>query len=101
MFEMEEIVLATLKFHLAAPTIKTFLRRYLKAASATSEVTSLANVCNFYFRISNIISSSGELTLQEYSFTKYLPSMVAISAVCLASHSLGFPNWVVKLITFI
>jgi len=80
MFEMEETVLATLKFHLCAPTIKTFLRRYLKAASASSEVTSLANLLC-------------ELTLQDYTFTKYLSSMIALSAVCLSLHSFGFPCW--------
>eukprot|EP01114_Cavostelium_apophysatum_P022187 TRINITY_DN7948_c0_g1_i1.p1 TRINITY_DN7948_c0_g1~~TRINITY_DN7948_c0_g1_i1.p1 ORF type:complete len:430 (+),score=115.84 TRINITY_DN7948_c0_g1_i1:234-1523(+) len=80
MFEMEEIVLNVLKFSLSAPTIKTFLRRFLKAAGASSEVTSLANfLC--------------ELTLQEFTFTKYLPSMVASCAVALALHSFNLPSW--------
>lgn len=44
MFEMEELVLNVLKFSLCAPTIKTFLRRYLKAANADTTIAMLANV---------------------------------------------------------
>jgi len=31
--------------------------------------------------------------LQEYSFIKYVPSVLALSAVCLSLHTFGFPCW--------
>eukprot|EP01116_Phalansterium_solitarium_P006323 TRINITY_DN18628_c0_g1_i1.p1 TRINITY_DN18628_c0_g1~~TRINITY_DN18628_c0_g1_i1.p1 ORF type:complete len:393 (+),score=138.95 TRINITY_DN18628_c0_g1_i1:166-1344(+) len=79
-FELETLVLGVLKFNLAAPTVKTFLRRYVKAAGSNAVVAQLANyLC--------------ELSLHEYSFIKYEPSMTAAAAVSLALHTLGQPAW--------
>jgi cyclin A len=81
-FSMESNVLDTLEFCLTGATIKNFLRRFLKAAGgADVSVTMFANyLC--------------ELSLHEYCFTRYLPSVVAASAVCLALHTLHkTPCW--------
>lgn len=81
-FCMESNVLDTLEFCLTGATTKNFLRRFLKAAGgADVNVTMFANyLC--------------ELSLHEYCFTKYLPSVVAASAVCLALHTLNkTPCW--------
>jgi cyclin A len=78
-FMMESNVLDVLEFCLTVATAKNFLRRYLKAAAADPTVTMLATyLC--------------ELSLHEYSFVKYLPSLVAASSVCLALHTLGNTN---------
>lgn len=82
-FCMESNVLDTLEFCLTGATTKNFLRRYLKAAGSGSD----ANVQMF----ANYLC---ELSLHEYCFTKYLPSIVAASAVCLALYTLNkTPCW--------
>lgn len=82
-FCMESSLLDTLEFCLTGATTKNFLRRFLKAAGAGADatVTMFANyLC--------------ELSLHEYCFTKYLPSVVAAAAVCLSLHTLNkFPCW--------
>lgn len=47
---MEANILTTLKFQLAVPTIKTFLKRYLKAAEADDITMDLANVYLKYIK---------------------------------------------------
>ncbi|XP_074280486.1 cyclin-A2-2-like isoform X1 [Silene latifolia] len=73
---MERKVLNFLCFQLCVPTAKTFLRRYILAAQATYKVPSadLEFLANYL----------AELTLVEYSFLKFLPSLIAASAVFLA-----------------
>ncbi|XP_074331976.1 cyclin-A2-4 isoform X1 [Apium graveolens] len=77
---MESKVLKDLRFRLSAPTIKTFLRRFLRAAQASYKSPSL----ELEF-LSNYLA---ELTLVDNSFLKYIPSTVAASAVFLAKWTL-------------
>ncbi|KAJ0267319.1 Cyclin [Hirschfeldia incana] len=80
--EMESQVLKHFSFQIYAPTSKTFLRRFLRAAHASDlqkpsvEMEYLAN----YFI---------ELTLIDYEFLKFLPSVIAASAVFLAKWTLN------------
>ncbi|KAJ7553456.1 hypothetical protein O6H91_06G098800 [Diphasiastrum complanatum] len=74
--DMERRVLSHLHFELTTPTTKTFLRRFVRAAQTAYKVTSL--------QLEFLGNYLAELTLVEYSFLQYLPSMVAASAVFLA-----------------
>lgn len=77
---MEHLILKVLSFDLAAPTINSFLPRFIKAAQANAKTEHLTQYL-------------AELTLQEYDFIKYVPSMIAASAVCLANHTLNNEGW--------
>lgn len=77
---MEHLILKVLSFDLAAPTINSFLPRFIKAAQSNSKTEHLTQYL-------------AELTLQEYDFIKYAPSMIAASAVCLANHTLNNEEW--------
>ncbi|XP_043723690.1 cyclin-A2-1-like isoform X2 [Telopea speciosissima] len=78
--EMEVQVLNYLGFQLSAPTAKTFLRRFLRAAQASYKVPSL--------ELEFLANYLAELTLIDYTFLKFLPSLVAASAVFLARWTL-------------
>ncbi|XP_061372191.1 cyclin-A1-4-like [Gastrolobium bilobum] len=78
--QMESAVLNYLKFEMTAPTIKCFLRRYIRAAQDVNEVPSLQLEC-----LTNYIA---ELSLLEYSMLCYAPSLIAASAVFLAKFIL-------------
>lgn len=77
---MERTVLKELKFELTTPTTKSFLRRFLRAASVSCEAPAL--VLGF---LGNYLS---ELTLLEYGFLGYIPSIVAASVVYLSKLTL-------------
>ncbi|XP_071950144.1 G2/mitotic-specific cyclin-A-like [Antedon mediterranea] len=78
---MEHLILKVLSFDLALPTISSFLDRYLKASKADKKTEHLAKYL-------------AELTLQQYDpYIKYLPSMIAASAVCLANHTMEKSAW--------
>ncbi|XWS27164.1 hypothetical protein CRYUN_Cryun26dG0091600 [Craigia yunnanensis] len=79
--KMESKVLNFLYFQLSVPTTKTFLRRFIQAAQATYKVpcTELEFLANYL----------AELTLLEYNFLKFLPSLTAASAVFLARWTLN------------
>ncbi|CAN6329153.1 unnamed protein product [Urochloa humidicola] len=79
--EMERKVLNDLGFHLSVPTTKTFLRRFLRAAQASciAPLSTLGNLANYL----------AELTLIDYGFLKFLPSVVAASSVFLARWTLN------------
>nr|DAD44785.1 TPA_asm: hypothetical protein HUJ06_003015 [Nelumbo nucifera] len=79
--KMESQVLNYLGFQLSTPTIKTFLRRFLRAAQASYKVPSL--------ELEFLANYLAELTLVEYAFLKFLPSLIAASAVFLARWTLG------------
>lgn len=79
--EMERSILRELKFELTTPTTKTFLRRFIRAAQASCKA--FPNLVLEF--LGNFLA---ELTLAEYSFLGYLPSMVAASAVFLAKLTL-------------
>ena len=71
------------------PTTKTFLRRYLRAAFGDDPKhdTKLEFLACFL----------AELTLVEYAFLRYLPSLVASSAIFLANFTLGRAPWTTTL----
>ncbi|KAK8595736.1 hypothetical protein V6N12_064247 [Hibiscus sabdariffa] len=79
--KMESKVLNFLYFHLSVPTTKTFLRRFIQAAQATYKVPCI--------ELEFLANYLAELSLVEYSFLKFLPSLVAASAVFLARWTLN------------
>lgn len=79
--KMETVILASLEFSLTAATAKVFLRRFLKAADADLTLAFLASyLC--------------EITLLDYNFLQYLPSVVAAASVFLALLTLSRSPWV-------
>ena len=81
---MERDLLRLLEFDLTQPNTKTFLRRYIKAASAE---ISLDVVFEF------LVSYLAELTLMDYSLLKFLPSQIAASCIVLGLFLLDKPTW--------
>jgi cyclin A len=82
-FCMESSLLDTLEFCLTGATTKNFLRRFLKAAGAGADVT-----------VTMFANYLCELSLHDYSFVKYLPSVVAAASVVLSLHTLSkTPSW--------
>ncbi|KAK7351412.1 hypothetical protein VNO77_10854 [Canavalia gladiata] len=79
--KMESEVLNFLHFQLSVPTIKTFLRRFIQAAQSSYKVPSV--------ELEFLANYLAELTLVEYSFFQFLPSLVAASAVFLARWTLN------------
>nr|AFK37644.1 unknown [Lotus japonicus] len=78
--KMETEVLKSSAYQLFAPTTKTFLRRFLRAAQASSKNPSL--------ELEYLANYLAELTLMNYGFLNFLPSMIAASAVFLARWTL-------------
>ncbi|XP_065868768.1 cyclin-A2-4 [Euphorbia lathyris] len=74
--KMECIVLKDLGFQVFAPTAKSFLRRFLRAAQASYKSPS--------YELEYLADYLAELTLVDYSFLSILPSVIAASAVFLA-----------------
>ncbi|KAI3728195.1 hypothetical protein L6452_16827 [Arctium lappa] len=74
--EMEHEILDLLSFQLSVPTTRKFLRRFLLAAQSSYK----APVIELEF-LANYLA---ELTLIDYSFLKFLPSLIAASAIFLA-----------------
>ncbi|WCJ40653.1 Cyclin A2 4 [Euphorbia peplus] len=74
--KMESIVLKHFGFHIFAPTAKSFLRRFLRAAQASYKSPS--------YEVEYLADYLAELTLVDYSFLSILPSVIAASAVFLA-----------------
>ncbi|KAL5574638.1 hypothetical protein UlMin_016337 [Ulmus minor] len=81
---MEIQVLKHFDFQLFAPTAKTFLRRYLRAAQASYKIPSL--------ELEYLANYLAELTLLEYGFLNFLPSIIAASAVFLSRWTLDQSN---------
>ncbi|CAN6854127.1 unnamed protein product [Brassica oleracea] len=77
---METQVLNFLHFRLSVPTTKTFLRRFIQAAKASDQV--------LHTEMESLADYLAELTLVEYSFLRFLPSLIAASAVFLARWTL-------------
>ncbi|XP_044495929.1 cyclin-A2-4 [Mangifera indica] len=78
--KMEIRVLKHVGFQLFAPTAKTFLRRFLRAAQASYKSPSL--------ELEYLANFLAELTLVDYDFLNFLPSVIAASAVFLARWTL-------------
>ncbi|XP_038900184.1 cyclin-A2-4-like [Benincasa hispida] len=77
---MEGQILKHMGFQLSAPTAKSFLRRYVRAAQTTYKTPSLELEC-----LANYLA---ELTLVDYGFLNFLPSVIAASAVFLSKWTL-------------
>ncbi|XP_044485484.1 cyclin-A2-4-like isoform X2 [Mangifera indica] len=78
--KMEIHVLKHVGFQLSAPTAKTFIRRFLRAAQASYKSPSL--------ELEYLANFLAELTLVDYGFLNFLPSIIAASAVFLARWTL-------------
>ncbi|KAJ9190108.1 hypothetical protein P3X46_001339 [Hevea brasiliensis] len=78
--KMESLVLKYFGFQIFAPTAKTFLRRFLRAAQASIESPS--------YELEYLADYLAELTLIDYNFLNFLPSVIAASAVFLARWTL-------------
>ncbi|KAI5083984.1 hypothetical protein GOP47_0000153 [Adiantum capillus-veneris] len=79
--EMEKQMLNKLKFNLTVPTSYIFLVRFLKAASADTQLETVA----FFLT---------ELCLTEYGMMRYCPSLLAAAAVYTAQQTLKWtPSW--------
>ncbi|KAG4129494.1 hypothetical protein ERO13_D09G084200v2 [Gossypium hirsutum] len=78
--KMETKVLKYFGFQIFAPTAKTFLRRFLRAAQASYKSPSI--------EMEYLANYLAELTLIDYEFLNFVPSIVAASAVFLARWTL-------------
>jgi G2/mitotic-specific cyclin-B, other len=85
--EMETDIANTLQYNITVPTVHSFLCRFLKAAHADRTMVQLA--CFL-----------AERTLQEYSMCKFLPSIIAASAVLVARKSLRRHPWSPTLVKY-
>ncbi|XP_010421392.1 PREDICTED: cyclin-A2-1 [Camelina sativa] len=81
---MEVQVLNFLHFRLSVPTTKTFLRRFIVAAQASDKVP--------FIEMEFLASYFAELTLVEYTFLRFQPSLIAASVVFLARWTLDQSN---------
>lgn len=81
--QMESSVLNFLKFEMTAPTVRCFLRRFVRAALGVNEALSMQLEC--------LASYISELSLLEYNMLCYAPSLVAASSIFLARFIL-FPS---------
>ena len=82
--EMEQRVLDTLDYNLTQPTVRTFLRRFLRAAVRGGEGDS---------KLESMASFLAELSLLDYGMIVFCPSQVAASAITIALYVLEQPVW--------
>ncbi|KAJ1628597.1 cyclin-like protein [Pavlovales sp. CCMP2436] len=85
--KMEGTVLGVLSFNVTAPSPYSFLKRFVKIAGWLHPDQPAVS------REEQLCSYLTELTLQEYRMLKYLPSVIAASAVCLAQKMLNNGHW--------
>ena len=85
--EMESDIVTTLHYDFTLPTIHSFLCRYLKAAHADRSMVQLA--CYL-----------AERSLQEYSMLRFLPSVIAATAVMISRKSLSRHPWSPTLVKY-
>ena len=85
--EMESEVCNALQYNLTVPTVHTFLCRYLKAAHADRTMVQMA--CYL-----------AERSLQEYSMQKFLPSVIAATAIHASRMSLRRHPWSPTLVNY-
>lgn len=78
---MESQVVKHFSFQIYTPTSKTFLRRFLRAAQASHVMPSV--------EMEFLANYLTELTLIEYECLKFLPSVIAASAVFLAKWTMN------------
>lgn len=77
---MEADVLNSLNFEMGNPTVKTFLRRFVNVAQETFKTPDLKLEFLAYYL--------SELSLLDYAFVKFLPSLVAASVIFLSRFTL-------------
>lgn len=84
LLDMEKLVLNSLKFQLSAATCVDFTSRFLFCAGINNQDTPAFMLANYF----------NELSLCDFSFSKYLPSQITAASVCLAVYSLygHFPH---------
>ena len=78
--EMESEIVNALEFQFTVPTVHSFLCRYLKAAHADRTMVQMACYLT-------------ERTMQEYTMLRFLPSVIAATAVMVARKSLNRHPW--------
>ncbi|KAF3319916.1 cyclin-A3-1-like protein [Carex littledalei] len=83
--EMERDVLAFLKYEMGNPTIVTFLQRFIKDGQEYDEFSNLD--------LEFLAHYLAELSLMDYGCIKFLPSVVAASAVFLARFTIQPTNY--------
>lgn len=81
---MESRMLLQLRFEITAPDALAFLKRFAAVARIIMTPRSKTELLAHYLL---------ELTLQEYSMLRYLPSTIAASAVYLALLTMGETPW--------
>ncbi|KAG0472388.1 hypothetical protein HPP92_016934 [Vanilla planifolia] len=82
--DMESDILKFLKFEMGNPTIKTFLRRFIKVGHENGEYPCLLlEFMGCYL---------AELSLLDYRCVQFLPSVIAASAVFLAKFTINQEN---------
>eukprot|EP01101_Sappina_pedata_P010347 TRINITY_DN649_c0_g1_i1.p1 TRINITY_DN649_c0_g1~~TRINITY_DN649_c0_g1_i1.p1 ORF type:complete len:456 (+),score=162.38 TRINITY_DN649_c0_g1_i1:181-1548(+) len=89
--DMELLILNKLKYNLAVPTVKMFLRRFQRAAAANVENRNLLNRTAMF---SNYLA---ELTIPEYQFLGFKPSVIAVACVSLSLVIFNVRPWTATL----
>ena len=85
LLDAEAEALGDLRFSLSAPTAKTFLRRFVKAALSDGGLGSP----DADAKLPPLAAYICELALLEYDAVAFLPSQVAAASVVVARHVLG------------
>jgi G2/mitotic-specific cyclin-B, other len=78
--KMEQMILSSLNFRLTVPTPRSFLKRFCKAAQGDSKLLLL-------------VSYLLELTLVEFAFLKYTPSILCAACTSVALQLSGKAAW--------
>ena len=99
MLRMESIVLQALHFNITTPSPYRFLQRYHMLASSLCELPwpptapAVSPLASSSYSFCSLLRLLGEflleLTLQEYRFLSYLPSVIAASSLFISLHSLS------------
>ncbi len=76
-------MLNILEFNLSAPTARSFLKRFCKAAGGDNAITILANVRNF---ISNIFAHRFQVHLRAHFAGVFIPQISTVDDCCMRSE---------------
>ncbi|CAL4068324.1 unnamed protein product [Meganyctiphanes norvegica] len=85
---MEHLILKVLSFDMAVPTAHMFCNKFSRLCKANEETTNLAL---FITELSMLDSDP---------FLRFVPSMIASSAVAIANHTKGRPAWPQNMVDF-
>ena len=90
LFRMEQLIVKALDCDVSAPIILDFLDPLLAAAGCTVDEQTQSS--SKYKALGHLAMFLCELTLQDSSkFLKYLPHVIAASAILLSSHTMSLP----------